>query len=88
LRINELLKKAGLDWHDIITLMSPQQDAMLEMLMRLMEKETDTLVRLARENATFFSNKKIAFADVKIGNHCLTLPLASREFLEWIEHKY
>ena len=89
LKINALLAKAGLDWHDVLTLMSPQQESLLEMLMRLMEKETDALVRLARAGATFFcSNKKVAFADVRIGNHCLTMPLTSRDFSEWVAHEY
>ena len=44
----------------------------------------------ARPNsATFFcSNKKIAFADVRIGNHCLTLPLTSPDFSDWMNHEY
>src|SRR4029077_14051593 len=89
LRINELLKKAGLDWHDVVTLMSAQQDNVFDLLKRLLEKETDALVRLARAGATFFcSHKKIAFADIRIGNHCLTLPLKSRDFSEWLAHEY
>jgi hypothetical protein len=89
LRINELLKKAGLDWHDVVTLLSAQQDPVFDLLKRLLEKETDALVRLARAGATFFcSHKKVAFADVRIGNHCLTLPLTSRDFSEWMAYEY
>jgi hypothetical protein len=57
--------------------------------MRLMEAEADALVRLGRAGATFFcSTKNIAFADVRMGEHVLTLPLASREFQEWLGHQY
>jgi hypothetical protein len=88
-KINDLLAKAKLDWHDVLELMSPQQDSLLEMLMRLLEKETDTLVRLAQAGATFFcSPKKLAFADVKNGDHRLTLPLTGKDFSEWLLHQY
>ena len=83
--LTNMLKKADLDWHDVLTLMRPQEDAMLEMLKRLLEKETDTLVRLARARATlFYSTKRAAFADVMIGNNILTLPLKSSEFSDWL----
>jgi hypothetical protein len=57
--LTALLKKAGLDWHDLVTLLHGSEDSFLEMLMRLMEKEADALVRLARAGATlFFSTKR------------------------------
>jgi hypothetical protein len=82
--LTALLKKAGLDWHDLVTLLHGSEDSFLEVLMRLMEKEADALVRLARAGATlFFSTKQVAFADVRIGNHVLTQPLKSAEFSDW-----
>jgi hypothetical protein len=83
--LTALLKKAGLDWHDLVTLLHGSGESFLEMLMRLMEKEADALVRLARAGATlFFSTKRVAFADVRIGNHVLTQPLRSPEFSDWL----
>jgi hypothetical protein len=87
--LTDMLKKSGLDWHDIGMLLHGSEDSVFEMLMRLMEKEADALVRLARAGATFFcSTKKTAFADIRIGEHCLTLPLTSRDFSEWLSHRY
>jgi hypothetical protein len=84
-----LLKKAELDWHDLVALLHGIQPSFLEMLRRLAEKEADVLVRLGRAGAEFFySNKNIAFADVRMAEHVLTLPLASREFQEWLGHEY
>ena len=88
-KINDLLAKAKLDWHDVLKLMSEQQESLLEMLMRLLEKEADALVRLAHAGATFFcSPQKLAFADVKSGDHRLTVPLTSKDFSEWLLHQY
>jgi hypothetical protein len=84
-----LLKKAGLDWHDLVTLLHGNQPSFLEMLAGLVENEADALVRLGRAGATFFcSTKNIAFADVRMGEQVLTLALASREFQEWLGHQY
>ena len=84
-----LLKKAGLDWHDLVMLLHGNQPSLLEMLAGLVEKEADALVRLGRAGATFFcSTKNTAFADVMIGEHVLTLPLAGPKFQEWLGHQY
>lgn len=32
--INKLLKKAKLDWHDVLTLMAPQEDSFFDLLIR------------------------------------------------------
>jgi hypothetical protein len=87
--ITALLKKAGLDWHDLVMLLHGNEPSLREMLARLVENEADALVRLARAGATFFcSTKNIAFADVRMSEHVLTLPLANREFQEWLGHQY
>ena len=84
-----LLKRAGLDWHDLVALLHGNQLSLQEMLAGLVENETDALVRLGRADATFFcSTTNIAYADVRAGEHVLTLPLASREFREWLGHRY
>jgi hypothetical protein len=87
--ITTLLQRAKLDWHDLVTLLQGNQPSLLEMLAALVEKEADALVRLGRAGATFFcSAKNIAFADVTMGEHVLTLPLAGREFQEWLGYQY
>lgn len=78
--ITALLKKAGLDWHDLVALLHGNQPSFLEMLAGLVVNEADALVRLGRAGA--------AFADVRMSEHVLTLPLASREFQEWLGHQY
>jgi hypothetical protein len=61
-----------------LTLLHGNQPSFPEMLARLVEKEADALVRPGRADAIFFcSNKNIAFADVRMSEHVLTLPLAS-----------
>ena len=73
--IASLLKKAGLDWHDVATLLRGSQPSLLEMLQSLLEKEPDVLVRLGLAPVTFFcSTKGIAFAEIRIGER------ASRRF--------
>ena len=87
--ITSLLKKAGLDWHDLATLLRGSQPSLLEMLQSLLVKEPDVLVRLGLAGATFFcSTKGIAFAEIRIGERIETLPLTSREFGEWLVHLY
>jgi hypothetical protein len=49
-----LLKKAELDWHDLVALLHGNQPSFLEMLRRLAEKEADVLVRLGRAAQNFF----------------------------------
>ena len=56
--INKLLKKAKLDWHDVLTLMAPQEDPFFDLLMRLVEKEPDILARLAAPALHFSSPTK------------------------------
>lgn len=87
--ITTLLKKVGLDWHDLATLLRGSQPSLLEMLRSLLEKEPDVLVRLGLAGATFFcSTKGIAFAEIRIDERIETLPLASKAFGEWLVHRF
>jgi hypothetical protein len=87
--ITALLRKAGLDWHDLVALLHGNQPSVLDMLAGLMENEADALVRLGRAGATLFcSSKNVAYADVKVGAHVVTLALTSREFQEWLGLQY
>jgi hypothetical protein len=83
------LTKNGLDWLDLVDLMHGTEQPLFDILQKLLEKETDALIRLARAGATMFmSTKRVAFADVRIGNHFLTLPLRSAEFSDWLLSQY
>ena len=87
--ITALLKKNGLDWHDLVALMHGAEESLFETLSKLLEKEADALVRIARARATLFtSTKRVAFADVRIGEYVLTLPLRSTEFSDWLLGHY
>ena len=87
--ITALLKKNGLDWHDLVALMHGAEESLFEALRKLLEKEADALVRIARAGATLFiSTKRVAFADVRIGEHVLTLPLRSADFSDWLLGQY
>jgi hypothetical protein len=83
------LKKADLDWHDLAKLLHGIQPSSLEMPAGRVEGEADEIVRLGLAGATFFcSTKDIAYADVRVGEDVLTLPLAGRKFQEWLGHQY
>ena len=41
--LTDMLKKSGLDWHDIGMLLHGSEDSVFEMLMRLMEKRPTPL---------------------------------------------
>ena len=47
--INHLLRKAGLDLHDVVALLGERKDPVLEMFTRLLEKDPDALVRIGRQ---------------------------------------
>ena len=88
-KITALLKRAGLDWHDVVALLRGSGPSVLEMLQALLEHEADALVRLGLAGASlFFSTKGVAYADVATGNHVLTLPLKSPEFSDWLVEKF
>jgi hypothetical protein len=88
-KINNVLRSAKLDWHDFLTLVFERESNILELLMRLMEKDADTLVRLGRAGGTFFcSPAGVAFVDVMIDGNRLTWPLSSAEFRDWLLHLF
>jgi hypothetical protein len=85
--INRLLKSAGLDWHDLCTLLISERESLFEMLTHLLAKDPDILVQLGRAGAKFFCSPEAAFADVTIGGHRVTCPLRSPAFSEWLVYQ-
>src|SRR5262249_23389238 len=55
--MNRLLKRAEMDWHDVVTLLQAQEDPIRQLLGRLFEKEIDVLIRLGYAEATFFCSR-------------------------------
>ena len=83
--IKRTLSAAGLDFHDVVTLLQEEQEPLADLLFRLMEKDADVLVRLGRAGATYFcSTKGVAFAETRAGERTETLPLTSRAFGDWL----
>jgi hypothetical protein len=90
IKINNLLVSAGLDWHDIASLLS-RKDAgeFADVFSQLLGKDEDKLIALARAGATYFHDQdNAAFADIIVDGHRLTLPLAGDEFSDWLIHRY
>src|SRR5262245_40980204 len=42
----KILKEARLDWHDVLTLLGGEAPSVFDLLAKLFEKESDTLLRL------------------------------------------
>jgi hypothetical protein len=84
-----LLHSVRLDWTDFPELLAAQQEPLLDLLSRLLEKPEDTLIRLALERASLFhSSERMPFADVVIDGHYVTWPLSDDEFSGWLLHQY
>jgi hypothetical protein len=53
-KINGLLARVNLDWHDVATLLGDKQESLAAMLHHLFAREVDILVDLAHSGAKFF----------------------------------
>lgn len=86
--INRLLGSVKLDWHDLATLLSDNEDPLNDILSRLFAKDTDVLIQLALAGASFFHSAECPFADVIMDGHRNTWPLAGAEFADWLLQQF
>jgi hypothetical protein len=87
--IKNLLASAGLDLHDLVTLISGEEKSIFELLRLLFEKDDDILLRLGRAGTSLFHSQQGApFADVIVSNHRVSWQLTSPEFEDWLLHQF
>jgi hypothetical protein len=87
--IRNLLASAGLDLHDLVTLISGEEKPIVELLRSLLEKDDDVLLRLGRAGASLFHSQQGAtFADVIVRKHRVTWQITSPEFEDWLLHQF
>jgi hypothetical protein len=88
-RVNSLLAKAGLDWRDLGLLLQQEKPSLLEMLNHLLAKDADVLIRIGLQNAKFFHTAAdIAFANVMINGHRVTMQLGDAMFDSWLRYRF
>jgi hypothetical protein len=87
-RMNEILKNAGLDLHDLWQLgWSENKDELAALLAALFADDVDLLLKIAQERASFFCNDAV-FADVMVRGHRNTFPIESKSFAKWLLHQF
>jgi hypothetical protein len=52
------------------------------------EKDVDVLLRLGSEASLFCDSAGVVYADVVVGGHRMTWPLASIEFKDWLTYRF
>jgi hypothetical protein len=87
-RMNEILKKAGLDLHDLwqIGFIEKKED-LAALLASMFEDDVDALVKIGQQRASYFCNDAI-FADVIVNGHRNTYAVESRSFAKWLLHEF
>src|ERR1700691_5186982 len=83
LKIISLLKTAGLDWHDVTTMLA-DDDSLGKLFASLLANDSEVLIQLGLAGAQLFhSMDETAFADVTVDGHRNTWPLSSAAFEHW-----
>jgi len=86
-KMNGILKEAGLDLHDLWSLMTEKQDKLAELLAALFADDVSMLLKIGREKALYFRNDVI-FADVVVHGNRNTYPLESTAFAKWLRYEF
>jgi hypothetical protein len=87
-KIDALLKSAGLDWHDILSLIGASGPTLEEILKRLFFDDADLLIKLALSEATLFHSASASWADIAIAGHRQTFPILGPEFAERLVFRF
>jgi hypothetical protein len=87
-KMNDILKEAGLDLHDLwrIGFVEKKED-LAALLAALFEKDADALVKIGQKRASYFCNDAV-FADVVVNGHRNTYTVESRKFAKWLLHEF
>jgi hypothetical protein len=87
-KMNDILKEAGLDVHDLWQIgFVDNKDRLKAILAMLLQKDVDVLLKIAQERATYFCNDAV-FADVEVRGHPHTYAIESKAFKEWLLQQF
>jgi hypothetical protein len=87
-KMNETLKGAGLDLHDLWQIgWSEKKEELSALLAVLFSGDVDVLLKIGKERASYFCNDGV-FADVVINGHRNTFPVESKTFAKWLLHQF
>lgn len=87
-KMNAILKKAGLDLHDLWQLgWNANNDELAAILATMFADDVDVLLKIGRERATYFCNDAV-FADVVVRGNRNTYAVESRAFANWLQHEF
>jgi hypothetical protein len=83
-KMNDILKAAGLDLHDLWEMGWKKKK---DELAALFTNDVDVLVKIGQERASFFCNDAV-FADVLVHGHRNTFAVESKAFAKWLLHQF
>src|SRR6267142_213424 len=87
-RMNEILKGAGLDLHDLWQLgWSAKKDDIAAIIAAMFSDDVDLLIKIGQQRASYFCNDAV-FADVTVRGHRNTYPVESKPFAKWLLHQF
>jgi hypothetical protein len=87
-KMNDVLKNAGLDLHDLWQLgWNQNKDDLAAVFRAMLANDVDLLIEIGRERASYFCNDAV-FADVVVRGHRNTYPVGSKAFAQWLRHQF
>ena len=87
-KMNETLKNAGLDLHDLWQIgWHDKKEDLAALFASLFDSDVDVLLKIGKERASYFLNDAV-FADVDVNGHRNTYPVEGKPFAKWLMHQY
>src|SRR5258708_4726124 len=87
-KMNDILKKAGLDIHDVWKIgFVDNKEELAALLASMFAKDVDLLVKIGKEQASYFLNDA-PFAEVMVNGHRCTYPVESKAFAQFLRHRF
>jgi hypothetical protein len=87
-KMQEILKNAGLDLHDLWQLgWAENKDKIADLLAAMFSDDVDLLIKIGQERASYFCNDAV-FADVTVRGHRNTYSAESKAFAKWLLHQF
>lgn len=87
-KMNEVLKKEGLDLHDLWQIgWHDKKEDLAALFASLFAGDVDVLLKIGQERASYFCNDAV-FADVVVHGHRNTYPVESKPFAKWLMHQF
>jgi putative DNA primase/helicase len=87
-KMNDILKAAGLDLHDLWQMgWDERKDELAALFAALFAGDVDVLLKIGQERASYFCNDAV-FADVVVHGHRNTYAVESKAFAKWLLHQF